>query len=85
MRYQITNVNKNKNENIIKVGCHLDDLVFTEQDVINKINSGDTFYTCDPISQQMAEIEVIQCKDKQYIKSANDCTTANNLYNLPPC
>jgi Protein of unknown function (DUF3892) len=86
MEYQITCVNKNQYGAIISVGC-LDGSQFTEQEVITKISSGDCFYTYDSILKKIAVVKINHrlLSGRKFIKSAADCTTDNNLDNLPPC
>ena len=86
MRYRITCVNKNQYGTIVSVGCS-DGSRFTEQQAINKIANGDTFYTYDSYFSKVAEVEVwyLKSNGKEFLKTAADCTVNNNLDNLPSC
>jgi hypothetical protein len=88
MDYEITCVDKNEYGVIVSVGC-LDGSRFSKQKVIDLITkNGDYFYTWDSVLQKVATVEVIkssQLGGLGFIKSAADCTTRNNLDNLPPC
>lgn len=89
MQYQITCVKKN-NGVIVSVGCWdgRNSAILSEQDVINKIANGDTFYTYDPSLKKWAQVIVESPKQlggRYFIKTAADCTVNNNLDNLPSC
>ena len=86
MQYRITCITKNKYGTIVSVGCS-DGSRFTEQEVINKIGSGEYFYTYDSFLQKVATVEiwVLKADGHQFLKTAADCTVNNNLDNLPLC
>jgi hypothetical protein len=88
-RYRVTcTVTREKNEGIISVGCYSPGNTyynFSEQEVIDRIESGrDTFYSERP-NGHVAELEVDQCNGKKYVKTKPDGELPDNLLSLPKC
>lgn len=60
---------------------------FTLQDVIQKIDAGDQFYTQGTLSGKVAKVEKYRCGrcNQTHIRSTPDAVQDNNLDNLRSC
>ena len=88
MRYRATcTTNHPTHERITHLGCATNTNVyqlFTEEDAINRIESGDTFYVERPVSH-VVEIVIAKREGKKYLKTEPDGERPDNLLSLPDC
>jgi hypothetical protein len=88
-RYRVCcTTTREKNEGIISLGCYSPGNVyftFTEQEVIDRIESGrDTFYSERP-NGHVAEVEVSEREGKKYVRTKPDGELPDNLLSLLAC